>query len=557
MSSRYKGRIAAIPLGLIVVALPAANVVAQSVSPPPAGSPPSGSLVVNPQQGATPRPIAPQSQPLPAPPSSPSVPASRVPTPIGPPSSTSPLIVQPVRGTLSDAPIAQTIPGMQQRDGGLPAPTRDPLAIDPRSDPILRLALPSADAEQFHAAIRSAVERSPSNAEAVARRGEAVATRNEARALRYPVVDVSLSYFRVIDRDFSNDPQNVLERSRPAFRTDGLIRLQQPLIDFGTSRNRILAGNRRIGAGTAAIDDVSQQIALQGISVWYQVFGYRALVKLSESFVSSQSELKGAIDQRVTQGYAAPGDVAQVESYIAAAQAQLANYRRQLASAEAQYMALTGEPASPGLGRAPAFDTPPVSQERAQADAEAIPAVRSAKLAAEAARFDVKSVKADALPGITAGVDAGRYGVFENARDYDIRGSVTLSQRLFGGAVQRVNQSKARARSAEAVYDRVLQEAMRDAAIAWADVKALEASEAAIRDNYIATRRSRDVLAERFRVARGTLFDVLATETNYFNVAARYVETVTELDIARYSLLARRGKLLGAMGIAPARLDSR
>lgn len=552
MSARYKGRISAIPLGLVVLALPVGGAMAQSVPAPPASALPRNSLVVDPQQGATPRPIAPQ--PLPEPPSA-TPPASTAPTLVGPPSTTQPLAIQPVRGMANDAPRQQSIPGMEQRDGGLPAPTGDPLRIDPRTDPILKLALPSADAEAFHAAIRTVVDRSPSTAEAQARRGEAVATRNEARAARIPVIDLSMSYFKVIDREFSNDPQNVLERSRPAERTDALIRVQQPVLDFGTTSNRIKAGNSRIAAGTAAIDDTSQQIALQGVAVWYQVFGYRALVKLSENFVDSQSALKGAIDQRVKQGYAAPGDVAQVESYIAAAQAQLANYRRQLASAEAQYAALAGTQAPPGLGRAPSFDAPNVSQERAQADAEAIPSVRAAKLAAEASRFDVRSVKADALPGVTVGVDAGRYGVLENRRDYDVRGSVTFSQRLGGGAVQRVSQYEARARSAEAVYDRVRQDAMRDAAIAWADVKALTESEAAIRDNYIATRRSRDVLAERFRVARGTLFDLLATETNYFNVAARYVETVTELDIARYTLLARRGKLLDAFGIEPARLD--
>lgn len=554
MSMRFVGPMAALPLSGIMVWPLAAAAVAQT-TPAPQG-PPANSLVVNPQQGATPRPIQPVTPaPLPTPaPSGPPV--------VSAPSTiqnvrSAPVTIQPVRGSLTTPGEmqAQTIPGREARDGGLPAPTRDPLSIDPAKDPVLRLALPSADPQAFHGAIRAAVERNPNNAEAEARRDEAVASRNEAVATRFPTVDLSFSYFRVIDRDFSNDPQNVLERSRPAFRTDSLVRVQQPIIDFGTSRNRIRAGNTRIAAGTAQIDDTAQQIALRGIASWYQVYGYRALVRLSENFVESQSALKGAIDDRVRQGYAAPGDVAQVESYIAAAQAQLANYRRQLASAEAQFATLTGAPAPADLGRAPVFETARVSQELAQADAETIPSVRAAKLAAEAARYDVKSVKADALPGVTVGVDAGRYGVFENARDYDIRGSVVLSQRLFGGAVQRINQFQARARSAEAVYDRVRQEAVRDAAIAWADVQALEAQEAATRDNYIATRRSRDVLAERFRVARGTLFDLLATETNYFNVAARYVETVTELDIARYSLLARRGKLLDALGIPTARLD--
>jgi adhesin transport system outer membrane protein len=462
--------------------------------------------------------------------------------------------LQPLRGGEPDHD-AQPMTQRQTREGGLPVPSGDPLAIDPATDPILRLALPSADPETFHQAIRGVVARNPSAGEALARRDEAIGARNEARATQYPIVDLSMSYFKVLGRDFSDDPQNVLERSRPEKRTDGLIRIQQPIIDFGTAESRISAGNRRIEASVAAIEDANTQIAMRGIATWYQVFGYRALVGLSKAFVDSQTELRGAIQQRVTQGYAAPADVAQVESYIATAQTQLASYRRQLASAEAQYQALTGSPAPANLGRAPTVDTPYVSQDRAQADAESIASVRSAKLVADAARYDVKTAKADAMPGVTLGVDAGRYGIFENARDYDVRGSVTLSQRIGGGAVQRIDQAAARARGARSAYERVRDDSVRDAAIAWSDVDALEDTEAAIRDNYIATRQSRDVLAERFRVARGTLFDLLASESNYFNVAARYVETVTELDIARYTLLARRGKLLDAFGVEPARLD--
>ena len=545
MSSRFR-RLDGVPmLAIVLSCLPA--VAAAQTSPTP--SPPSNSLIVDPQQGATPRPITP--------PPAPATPAPVTPSYSGPPDTVRNgpgITLQPLRGGEPEfTGQPQQLP--RQREGGLPAPSGDPMAIDPKTDPILRLALPSADPNVFHEAIRGVVARNPSQGEAEARRDEAIGARNEARAAQYPVVDLSMSYFRVIDRDFSNDPQNVLERSRPSRRTDGLVRIQQPIIDFGTTQSRISAGNRRIEASVAAIDDANAQIAMRGIATWYQVFGYRALVALSKAFVDNQTELRGAIQQRVKQGYAAPGDVAQVESYIAAAQTQWASYQRQLSSAEAQYQALTGSPAPTGLGRAPTVDTPSVSQERAQADAETIPSVRSAKLGAEAARYDIKTAKANAMPGVTVGVDAGRYGVFENDRDYDIRGSVTFSQRIGGGAVQRIDQAAARARGAQAVYERVRDDSVRDAAIAWSDVEALEATEAAIRDNYIATRQSRDVLAERFRVARGTLFDLLASESNYFNVAARYVETVTELDIARYTLLARRGKLLDAFGIEPARLD--
>ena len=94
---------------------------------------------------------------------------------------------------------------------------------------------------------------------------------------------------------------------------------------------------------------------------------------------------------------------------------------------------------------------------------------------------------------------------------------------------------------------------MRDAQIAWSDIAALTAAQGAIEANYVASRRSRDVLAERFRVARGTLFDVVVADNNFFSVAARYIQATTELDTARYALLARTGRLLATLQIEPTR----
>jgi adhesin transport system outer membrane protein len=163
-------------------------------------------------------------------------------------------------------------------------------------------------------------------------------------------------------------------------------------------------------------------------------------------------------------------------------------------------------------------------------------------------------VRSEALPNVTAGIDAGRYGVFETERDYDVRARVTLRHRFFGGAEPRVEQAQARARSVEARADRIRQEAERDASIAWSDVQALEAQAEALRESYIASRRSRDVLFERFRAARGSLFDVLEANDAYFETAVAYVQAISELDAARYVLLSRTGKLLEALDIAPPEL---
>lgn len=547
--SKCKGRhVATILAGSLT--LGTGSAIAQTMAPLPA-SPPPNSLVVNPQQGATPRPLPPSSStPTSALPNS--IPAPVL-APSLPPSQTSllplPAANTPVRVFGPPAPSNPVPLRRRSIEGGLPAPTADPLRIDPASDPVLRLARSTSDAATFHTAIAQAVQRNPALDEAAAQVDEAEAARDEARARRLPTADVTVSNFQILSRAFSNDPGNVLERSRPRRRTDALLRVQQPVLDWGASLSRLQAGKARLEAARAGVEDTGTQVALRAVSAWYQVFGYRMLVRLADAFVANQRDLRVALQDRVAQGAAAPADLAQVDGYIASASTQAADFQRLLAGARAQYVAVIGSAPPAELSRAPEPAIGDLVRTPSAGDIDRLPAVRVARAGANAARLDARAVDADLFPQVSAGIDAGRYGIYETDRDYDVRGSVTLSLRLGGGGPERARQAAARANGADAQLRRTRIDAERDAEIARTDVVALQAAREAIEANYIASRRSRDVLAERFRVSRGSLIDVLAAESSYFGVAARYIQTVIELDSARYALLARTGRLLPELGI--------
>jgi adhesin transport system outer membrane protein len=358
-----------------------------------------------------------------------------------------------------------------------------------------------------------------------------------------------LTSYRVISREFSNDPQNIIERSRPDQRTDALLSIQQTVYDFGAGERRVQAAGARLRAAALEAEATSDRVALGAIAAWYDMFAYRALVGLTESFAASQRELLASVRERVEQGVSAPGDVARVENYIASAETRLARFRRLLANAEARFAELSGAALPGEVERAPAPIARFASRDEAFDAGAASPIVRSAERLAEASRLEARAARADRLPNISVGVDAGRYGVFENDRDYDIRGRVAVRQRLFGGVDPRASQADARARATEARADRVREESSRDAAIAWSDVQALEAQLAALEASYVAARQSRDVIVERFRAARGSLFDVVAAEDTYFEAAAAYIQAIAELDAARYVLLSRTGGLLELLGI--------
>lgn len=432
-----------------------------------------------------------------------------------------------------------------------------PLDIDTASDPILQLARGSVSPAEFVALVQRAVERNPGVDEVAAGIAEAEAAEDEARSGLYPVVDLSVDSNRTISREFESSGvfDDLIERSRPEGRTDATVRVQQTLFDFGATTARIAAAGARLRAASNRAEAAADETALRAIAAWYDVFAYRALVTLGLAFSENQGELREAVRTRISQGVSAEGDLPRVESYIASSEADLARYRRLLANAEARFEEMFGVPPPADLGRAPGPNGPFISKDMAQALARVIPEVESANAIARATRQEARAQKADELPRVSAAIDAGKYGVREI--DYDVRGRVVVNYRLFGGGEARTHQAEARADAADARAVRIRTEAERDAAVAWADVQALQQQLAALQNSYIASRQSRDVLAERFRVARGTLFDLLESESAYFNVAASYIRAVTELDAARYVLLSRTGQLLDTLSIAPPVLETK
>lgn len=478
------------------------------------------------------------------------LPPATAPSPIPPPRPSGLTVAPRPR----EAPAFAPGPYGPPQANSLPTPSGRPMEIDFSTDPVLRLRRVEARFEPFRAAIASAVENHPGTLEAAANEDEALGALEEARQNQLPTVDLNVTSYRVLSRDFSNDPFNIIERSRPRQRTDALLSLTQTIWDFGATQRRIQAAGARLRAAGADLEAQADRIALNAIAAWYDVFAYRAMVALTEAFSASQRELRQAVEVRIRQGVSAESDLTRVDSYIAQADTRLAQFRRQLAGAEARFRELTGNPVPPGLERAPVPGGAVASREQAMTAAAGTAGVRSAEASSTASAREAQAARADRLPQITAGVDAGRYGVIENDRDYDVRGRVALRYRIFGATDARAEQYEARARGAEARATRIREEAERDAAIAWSDVNALEEQLRALEASYIAARRSRDVTAERFRVARGTLFDVVAAEDAYFESATAYIQALSELDAARYVLLSRMGRLLDILEVDSDRL---
>ena len=426
----------------------------------------------------------------------------------------------------------------------LPDPGESPLQLDFSADPILGLADSAADPELFRRIVASSLQANASRREVEAQVDLAEAQVDEAEAGHFPTVDLNFTTYKTITRNFGDDPFNLLERSRPRERSDATAAVEYTIFDWGAVNGAILAAQARLRAAGYERDAALTGLVNDVVTNWYSVFAYQSLSRLAEGYLEAQDGIDEALDKRIAQGVNAPADRARVETLRADGQIRLAQFERRLASAEARFAELTGVPPPPLLQRPPVLSDMRISRDYAVMAASEAPAVKSAEAAAEAARIDVRNSWASQAPKLTARVDAGRYGVFEDQEDYDVRGSLNLRYRLFGGALARDDQARARSAAAEATADRIRQESERDAAIIWADVQALEQQLVALEAAYVSARQTRDVVFRRFAALRGTLFDVADAQSAYLSAAIAYIEGLTQLDASRYVLLARTGRLL-------------
>ena len=435
----------------------------------------------------------------------------------------------------------------------LPAPLTDPRAIDFTTDPVLNFLTSPTPGDAFATAVAAAVIRHPALIEAAATPDTASAQRREVRAALVPTLSAALVGSQSLTRDFI-DTSAAVERLLPRGRADAGITADQLLFDFGATNGRIAGATARLRAATAETDRAATDIALSAAQAWHQIIAYQALVELSDARIGRHRTIVSDTRDRVTAGVGAGGDIARAETGLADAIGDGARNARSLAAAQARYREIFKTDPAKQLSR-PQITAPALTLDAAMTRSHRTPEVITAEALAESARAEARATRADALSHLSAGVAATRYNVFGAGPNHDVRGQFLLRQTLSTGGAEaaRTTAATARARAATAAADRTRHEAERDAAAALADAQILAVAVTALGDAYRANRRNRDIMAEQFRLSRGSLIDLLRTEDDYFAAASPLILGSIERDLAAYTLLARTDDLLRHFAIPPAR----
>lgn len=400
--------------------------------------------------------------------------------------------------------------------------------------------------EDFLAAVRRAVGLNPSFHAQLAQRGQSRAGARRERAALYPRLSTSLSGDYVVSRRFNPGTDNVVESLRPNGQVNAGLSASQLLFDGGAAFQRIKSARARDRENANAVSSSINELSLDAISAYYDVLIHQAIFKLAEEFVRRHDEILESVKERERLGAGSRADVMRATARLAAAKVRVAEIRESERLAEIRYEEFFKE--TPGVLSRPSFDALKVN-DRHQAmamAAERHPDIAAAAARAEASRADYRAAKASRLPELRASVNAVKFDVFEGGEDFDVRAGVDLNYDLYAGGARGADIRQARERAVEQKYkeEQVRQDVERDAAIAFERRDASEERLRALETAVIANHESRDLVSERFRVARGDLIDVLQAENDYFEAGVAYLVGLADRDMATYELMEHTGELL-------------
>lgn len=317
------------------------------------------------------------------------------------------------------------------------------------------------------------------------------------------------------------------------------------LLDFGRREASIGAAKEAVLATRAGLVGIEQGVLLSTVEAYVNVRLAQEIVDLRRNNVRVIGEELKASQDRFDVGEVTRTDVAQAESALGAARAQLAAAEGDLLVQREAYKALTG--AYPGkLAPVPAAPKLPASLQEATAIAmRNHPQLIAAQHSVKAAELNVELAKANMRPqvGITASVGSD---LSNSSADYDYSSvGVSASQTLYSGgrltALMRRAYAGQEAQKAALLDTTVSVE--QSVANAWSSLQVLGAQIAANTAQIEAAQTAFEGVREEAKLGARTTLDVLDAEQNLLDARAARFESEANRYYASYAVLAAMGQL--------------
>ncbi len=327
----------------------------------------------------------------------------------------------------------------------------------------------------------------------------------------------------------------------------GRLTVTQNLYQGGQTEAAVRKAQHEISAERARLKNTEQNVLLQAVIAYMDVFREEAVLKLNIGNERVLLRQLQATRDRFNVGEVTRTDVAQAESRLARATAVRIQAEGDLVVNRAIYEQIIG--AKPTA--VPRPDYPPSlpgSEEEAVALArEGNPAVISAKFDERAARQNIDSVQGELMPSVDLVGQASRSrnqgSPDRTINDLTLTAELTVPLYQQGGVSSRIREAKQLANQSRLLTEEARRAAIEDAASGFEQLVTTRASiksrEAEVRSTKIAL----EGVEQEAAVGSRTVLDVLDAEQELLDSQVSLVRDQRDAIVASYRLLAAVGRL--------------
>ena len=328
------------------------------------------------------------------------------------------------------------------------------------------------------------------------------------------------------------------------------IVLQQTLFDGFRTYNNIKGAEALVEAGREDLRAAEINVLLNAATAYMNVVRDAAIVKLRQNNVKVLSEQLRATEDRFKVGEVTRTDVAQAQSGLASAQADLSIAQGTLYGDQALFAQFIGHPPGTLKDPGPPAKLLPKTLQGAIDVAEAEnPGILGAIFRERAQQHQVKQVKAQLLPNLSLNASYAKaaqpFGQPSVVQLDDTRVFGTLSVPLYeAGAVSaQIRENIEILSQRRQQIDEARELARQNVSSQWGLTLAARGNVAAGKTAVEATRIALQGVREEERVGQRTILDVLNAEQQYLNASVGLVSFQRDLVVASYGVLAAMGRL--------------
>ena len=369
----------------------------------------------------------------------------------------------------------------------------------------------------------------------------------------FPEVTINTSLGRVYQDNATSRGLSVTRGAAYSGYGEGNIALRQTIFDGHETSSRVDAAGARAKSLSFNVKDMEQVVALRAAQNYIEVLRIRAAMGLLNEQAEVIDDYKERISSMVDEGVADEAELQQAKDVAMIIESFYADYEGQLSIAKADYFEAVGrefsaesvEPVSIGEHIYKDID---LSIKLAKSEH---PALKSAKLGAEAAEYEIGAEKAQFYPDFT-----GELSYLKSDKD-DVIGGENVDARALvrmnwdfsvgGKQIAQLRQREYSHKEARSNYNSLEREVERDIYQAYAHYETLLRKQDLIKQREDLNAKLVESYKIQFEGARISLLNLMRAESQLFKAHLERSDNYYNLLSAEYLILASMGVLKNVM----------